>query len=111
MRGYSASRRSARDDRPSVAASTNSRAAVVEVERQLLDALAQRVPGWEAVLARDDRLRVVERERRAGEVVVARVLQRRQHAEARQRGGISVARGAQQVFRLSLELIEVGRVG
>jgi hypothetical protein len=43
-----------------------------------------------------------------GEVVVARVLQRRQRAEAGQCGGISVARGAQQVFRLSLELIEVG---
>ena len=80
----------------------------VEVERQLLDLLAQRVPGWEAVLARDDRLRVVERERRAGEVVVARVLQRGERAEARQRGGISVACGAQQVLRLSLELIEVG---
>src|SRR5436190_15506195 len=83
----------------------------VEIERQPLDALAQRVPGWKAVLARNDGLRVVQRESRAGEVVVARMLQRRQHAEAGQRGGISGARGAQQVFRLSLELIEVGRVG
>ena len=41
-----------------------------EVEDQLLDALAQRVPGVEPVLARDDRLRVVERERPSRQIRV-----------------------------------------
>src|SRR6185369_14349713 len=76
----------------------------VEVERSLLDVLEQRVPGREAMLARDHRLRVVERERSSGEVVVARVLMRGKRAEARQRGGVSGARGAQQLFRLTSQL-------
>ena len=63
-----------------------------ELERQLLDALAQPIPGVESVFARDDRLRVVERERPSRQVGVGGAGECRQDAEAREGGGVA-ARG------------------
>jgi len=83
---------------------------VVEAERQLLDAVAQCIPRREAILARDGRLGVVEGERRPGELVVARVGQRRERTKSGQRVGVGGARIAEKILRLSPELIEVGRV-
>ena len=82
-----------------------------EFERELLDALAKGVPGIEPVLARDDRLRVVEPERCAREIAVGVVRERRQGAESRERGGVVRAGGAQQILRLPLELVEVRALG
>ena len=82
-----------------------------EFERELLYALAKGVPRVEAVLARDDRLRVVEPERRAREIGVGMARERRQGAESRECVGVVGARGAQQIFRLPLELIEIRALG
>ena len=82
-----------------------------EFERELLDALAKGVPRVEPVLARDDRLRVVQPERRALEICVGVVRERRQDAESRECGGVMGARGAQQIFRLPLELVEIRALG
>ena len=63
------------------------------------------------VLARDDRLRVVEPERRAREIGVGMARERRQGAESRECVGVVGARGAQQIFRLPLELIDTWALG
>ena len=82
-----------------------------EFERELLDALAQRVPGVESMLARDDRLRVVERERPSRQIGVGRAGERREDAESCEGGGVVRAGGAQQIFRLPLELLEIRALG
>ena len=82
-----------------------------ELERQLFDALVQRLPGIEAVLARDHRLRVVERERPSREIGVGEVRERRQNPESLERCGVVRAGGAEQVFRLPFELLEVRALG
>ena len=82
-----------------------------EFERELLYALAKGVPRVKAVLARDDRLRVVEPELRAREIAVGMARERRQGAESRECVGVVGARVAQQIFRLVLELIETWALG
>jgi hypothetical protein len=82
-----------------------------EFERDLLDPLAKGVPRVEPVLARDHRLRVVEPQRRALEIGMGMVRERRQDAESRECVGVVGAGGAQQIFRLPLQLIEIRALG
>jgi hypothetical protein len=82
-----------------------------ELERQFLDAFAQLVPRVESVFARDDRLRVVQGQRAPRQIGVGGAGERRQDAESREGAGVVGAGGAQQIFRLPLELIEIRALG
>ena len=82
-----------------------------EFEREFFHTFAKGVPRVEAVLACDDRLRIVERKRRAREISVGMARERRQDAEPRECVGVVGARGAQQIFRLPLQVVEIRAVG
>ncbi len=71
-----------------------------ELERQLIDALVQRLPRIEPVLAGDHRLRVVEREWSARESGVRDVREGWQNPESLEGRGVVRAGGAEQVLRL-----------
>jgi len=75
-----------------------------EGQRALLDVLAQRVPGREAVLARDHRLGVVQRKRERAEPGG-------QDPKARQRGRILRLRIAQQRLGQLLQVFETRTLG
>ena len=80
-------------------------------QRPLLDPLAQRVPRVEPVLARDNRLRVVQRQRRPREIGVRNPGEGGKNAKPREGGRVAVARGLQQILGLPLELLQIGALG
>src|SRR5262249_48299385 len=82
-----------------------------ELQGQLLDALTEGIPRVESMLARDHRLRVVRREGAARQIGVRGVSECGEDAESRARRGFVRARGAEQVLRLPLELLEIGALG
>src|SRR5262245_23821063 len=84
---------------------------VVECERQLLDTLAQRVPGDEAVLAGDHRLRVVQRERAACTSEIRGVRECRKNTKPLKRSGVVRVGGVQKILGLPFQLIETGPLG
>src|SRR6185436_17045737 len=69
--------------------------------------LAQGVPRRESVFARDDRLRVVQRERGR----IGRARKRRQRREARERLRAAGLRRVQQCLGLFLQLFEIRALG
>ena len=82
-----------------------------EFERELLYTLAKCIPRIETVLACDGRLRVVQPERCALEICVGMVREGGQDANSRECVGVMGLRRAQQIFRLSLQLVEIRAVG
>src|SRR5437879_7916039 len=68
----------------------------------------ERVPGMESVLARDHRLGVMQRERRAVEGFVRGGRERGERTKSHAGAGFVAPGGLEQVLRLPLELVEVG---
>jgi hypothetical protein len=83
----------------------------LERERARLDLLAQRVPGVEPVLARDHRLRVVEREADLDQLVRRFVGEGGQPAEAIEGLLFLALRRTEQRLGLLLQLLETGTIG
>jgi hypothetical protein len=83
----------------------------IQRERQFLDALDERIPRWKAQLTRDHGLGVVERDGRDERFIIDAARIGGQAAETREGVGVPDLGGAQQVFRLALELPEVRALG
>ena len=79
----------------------------VERQRARLDFFAQRVPGRESVLARDRRLRVVQRQIGGADLVEGLARERGQDGESAERVGVARLRGVEQRLRLLLQLFEI----
>src|SRR5690349_11209726 len=77
----------------------------IVLQRQLLDAFDERVPRCEAELTRDDRLRIVERHASDERFIIDTARERGESPETRERVSVVGLCGAQQVFRLALELL------
>ena len=83
----------------------------VERQRARLDFFAQRVPGRESVLARDDRLRVVQRQILDVDLVEGLARERGQDGEARERLRLARLRRVEQRLGLLLQLFEIRTCG
>src|SRR6186997_382970 len=68
----------------------------------IIDVRLEPCPGREAVLAREDELRLVQRERACAELVIGERGEPRVNTESRERGGVTATRGVEQLARLLL---------
>ena len=79
----------------------------IERQRTRLDLFTQRVPGWESVLARHCRLRIVQRKIRSGNLIERFAFQRGQGGEAPERVEVARLCRAEQRLCLFLQVFEV----